>query len=478
MGRPQTRNNFLERQNKHEDFMNRIHRATVTDVHINKGTISVVIESFPYAREVLMPLVGLSMPPGGPGNAVNDGILSWGRYVPQTGDMVLVGFGTDGTCYSLGYHAVYYKGMDFVDEGKESRGGTGWGEASDRRMKPGYWDFRSSENCTLFLGNTAKVTSGPHSITLNKDTGDITTNTGLIVERYGEASEVRKGDARRFLLPTDSSETYIVSTATPDRTIAQNSAQESTDTVKFGTLAGVPIEVTKVSHGEVVDDLTKTAMIPSTYIPFLAGTQVRSLEAVKDPAGATDLYLRLVDNLGNFGVSALTATAFQWVTPLAAWNISNLSTTIVSTANISLTATTDISLSATTSVNLTAGGSLTELATGAITRTGSAITDTATAGAINSSSTLAYNLTAGATMTLTAPLINLLGLVTAGGTPLIKLTPDIAAAWGAYYVAAAAAWTALSANPVVSPDPATTAIFTTAAAAAAVMGPLLAAASS
>jgi hypothetical protein len=438
-------------------FFSSIHRARVTDVHIEKGTVDVLFDGVPYTREVLIPLLGLSYPPistssGTTETAETEEVAetesearlraistSWGRYIPQKGDMLLVGFDTNGEAYSLGYHAVFYQGFQYQDSLMADRGGIGWGQDSGKNLQPGDWDFKSSRMGALYLGDKAKLSSGPHSLLLDKTSGDATLTSGLVQDVYGESSIRRKGDARRFLLPTDGNETYIFSIIPGNNT---KTAQESLDAAKYSTLLGVEVELSRIHHGEVIDELTKTPMVPALNaslapLALLTGTGVRMLHSVKDPTGTIDYYISAVDDLGNYGVSAPLATGFVWSTPLAVWQITNLNTTHTSTGTYSLTAN-SLSLTSTTSLALS-GATLT---------------------AVGSTS-----------VSLTAPTIDALGTVSlgaTGGSPVLKADPAFAAAWSTYFTGAAAAWTALN---TLMPNPAFTAAGAAATALAALCQP-------
>ena len=323
-------NSFLMRKDEEASFMNRIHRARVTDVYVDKGTVNVLFDTLPYSRQITMPLLGLSVPPKISEDDKNYLRSSWGRYIPQVGDSLTIAFGADGTPYVIGYHAIFYGALDQYDIENEARGGIGWGISSGRpALKPGDWDFMSSRNCTLYLGDRAKLSAGPHSIVLNKPSGDITTTTTLNIGRYGERSESRQGGARRRVLPTDQDETDIYSSR-------GGIAQEFNSVVKYGGLTPDGTEIARTSIGDVIDEVT--------FLPMLgeASSLVRKLESFKDNTGAVEVYNEKIDTGGNAVVEANTATKFSWSTPVAAWNIENLSTDISSTSSINITA--DISI--------------------------------------------------------------------------------------------------------------------------------------
>ncbi len=336
---------FLRRKDQEDSFLKQLHRARVTDVFVDEGTVNVLFEKLPYSRKVTIPLMGLSVPPKRNETDKNYLRASWGRYIPQQGDILLIGFGTDGTPYALGYHAIFYGGLKQYDETNEARGGIGWGEASGRAaLRPGDWDFKSSRNSTLYLGDRAKLASGPHSIIVNKPSGDITTTTLLNIGRFGEYSETREGSARRLVLVTDQDESYIPSAR-------GGTAQEINDVVRFGSLIPGGTEIARRSIGDVIDE--------STFLPMIgeAGTFVREYENYKDLSGVLSVYEKKIDTGGNQSVDATIATSFGWSTPLASWDISNLSTKIESSTFMELSGLT-VSLSADTQMSLDAGTNL------------------------------------------------------------------------------------------------------------------------
>lgn len=347
---PENYNLYKKRQ--HEAFLSAIHRARVTDVHINKGTVNVVFDRLPYSREVTFPLVGLSVPTTEDGGKSS----SWGRYIPQEGDMLLVGLDSNGDCFALGYHAVYYQGLTQLDDDNADRGGIGWGEAAGKSVKPGDWDFASSRGCFFYMGDKAQLKSGPFTITLDKTKGDLTTKGQLLLDSYGEGSELRAGGARRQILPTDPSETPILDPTSG----GTRNLQEWTNIVKAGSATNpAGLERARYSMGEVISEETYTLMVPATDVTALSaltGTGVRHYRSAKDTAmGVTPVFDEIVDDVGNYGISAPTAVAFQWVTPSATWSVTNATTTItassafsVSSPSITLTGGTNASVVAPT----------------------------------------------------------------------------------------------------------------------------------
>lgn len=362
MGRLRTTPGFHERmRNQHRAFFSSIHRATVIDTSsaVTKGTVDARIEGSDVTlSDMLAPLMSFSIPPKGKLptgeiNTVDDNGASaaWGRYIPQVGDVLLVGFDTNGEPYALGYHATFFGAMDIKDKQASARGGIGWGVESDVKLKPGDWDFISKRNGRLMLTDKVHLSSGPHTFTLDQSAGAATLTSTLAVTQYGEASKELQGSVRRFILPTDTTETEIYG-------IFGSVAQESTNIVKRGSLV-VPggFEMARTSIGEVIDETTFLPMVPAVTYPALnklVGTGTRIFRSVKDPVGKTDFFTEIVDDLGNYGLSATTATALQWATPLSTWTVLNASTDWTSSTGFSVTTLGALDLTATAGATITA----------------------------------------------------------------------------------------------------------------------------
>jgi len=304
-------------------------------------------------------LVGLSAPPSltEEGKA-NFKQASWGRYIPQVGDMMLVAFGANMELYALGYTAVFYPGFDIADEQNETTGGIGWGDISAKEMKPGDWDFKSARNASLYLGEKAKIASGTCSSTYNQSTQDITNTATLHMDKSGSSTRLF-GAVRRFLLPTDSEETYVPS----GRGITY--AQEHTTSVKWDGIPG-GAELARLSMGDVMDDSIPSVMLKlSTF-----GQPTRRHFSANDFSGLVPVYDEITDCLGNYEVLSVTGTNFMWTTALASWNITNLNTTLNSSAAISLTSGAAMTLNSGAALSLTSTGNT--VITAPVTQIGSA----------------------------------------------------------------------------------------------------------
>ena len=339
-------NSFAKRRNDEASFFRHVHRARITDVHVDKGTINVQFERLDFGREITIPFMGLSIPPQTSETDKNYLRASWGRYIPQVGDIVLVAFGPDGAPYALGYHTISYESFDFFDLVNDSRGGIGWGDSSGRTMlKPGDWDWRSARGSALYLGDRASLSAGPHGISINKPTADITTATTLAIGKFGTGTETRQGGARRRVLPTDTNETDIYNSTGAV-------AQEVNYSVKIGPIPG-GTEIARESFGDVIDETTFQPMLGES------GQFVRRFTLLKDISGLLDVFTQKIDTGGNSVTEAQTAIKFSWNTPVAAWDVKNLSTKIESTSTIDIKATGVMTLEATGAATLKSSASVT-----------------------------------------------------------------------------------------------------------------------
>jgi hypothetical protein len=373
------------------------------------------MESTSGTAEALFPLLGLSAPLEG--DSANYNKASWGRYIPQVGDMVLVGIAPNRKVHILGYSAVYYKDFDIQDEDSIDVGGIGWGTVAGREVKPGDWDFKSSRGSYLYLGDRAVIGSTSCKSIYNQSTNDIT-NTALIIVNNASASDIRYGAVRRKQLPTDREESLIISSR-------GTAAQEYTAATRWNPGTG-PVDLAYISQGDVVEEQGGASFIKLSP----SALPVRRWEYSQDITGLLTTHDKVIDSNGNSFVTAALASVFSFSTPLAAWSITNLSTTI------------------------TSSGATTHSAGGAYNITAPTITATAASAA-----------------NVLAPMVSLGNTV--GSLPFVKITPTLATVWTTYFTSAAAAWTKLSTNPTVSPDPATATIYTTAAAGATAMAAAL-----
>lgn len=330
-------NSFLLRDQAHRNAKAAIHRAIVTDVHVEKGTVSVRLEDIPHVAEVGFPLMGFSIPPlpksqveAGAGT-VDFSLSSWGRYIPQVRDIIYVAFGMNGNLHALGYSSVFYGSVERKSYEEEDSGGLGWGEASGTKVESGDWDFKSSRGSVLYLGDKAKIGSTNCVTTFNCFTGDIITESPLTITNAG-ASEHRFGSVRRKVLPTDAQEEYMYSPR------GGTKCQEWSAVVRWESPPS-GLDLAGFSFGDVIEDLGGSYKI-KTSPKFL--TTRRYFYSVSE-AGTGTTYEESVDSNGNYYVDSLTSVESKWTMPLSAWSVTNLSTEITSSQSFSaiVTTTTD-----------------------------------------------------------------------------------------------------------------------------------------
>lgn len=348
---------FDKRARDHEALFNSIHRARVTELFIDEGTIAVTLENVAYSAKVTIPLLGLSAPPSltEPSRA-DFKSASWGRYIPQVGDLILVGFGSNGDLYALGYSAIFYKGFNIADISDEDTGGVGWGDVSAKTLHPGDWDFRSSRRSTLYLGEKASLTAGPYTIDINQPTKDITISTPLLIGSIG-SSRLLYGVAERFVLPTDDEPTAITTSR------AGKVAQEATIKVKWDGGPTDGQELATWSIGDVIDDDGSAASIRLSNAS--SPQPVRRYFNSVDSTGYINSFTEIVDSNGNYEVSSTLASEFKWDTTLAAWEINNLSLSWTATDAIEFSSNTTITLTGTAGVVLDSSATIQFGGTGA-----------------------------------------------------------------------------------------------------------------
>ena len=343
-----------------ESVYSKINRVQVTDVNVEKGTVSITFLNLSVSTTATIPLLGLSCPPDAVNRRDRDYTSAgWGRYIPQVGDVMIGAYGTDGTFHLFGYSTSYYTSYTVVDSAKESKGGIGWSSASGKTLKPGDWDFKSSRGCMFYLGDKINLSSSNCAITLDQTAQETVISSPLLVGA-ASSSQTRYGSVKRRALATDTSESYITIAAdvsNPSR--VSTVAQEYTVEINWGSGEATRPPGGRVAYfaiGDVVDDLSPTAGV--TGYDLLQGDNgpVRYIFYLPNAADPTDnlkTYLETVDALGNYSLESSIATSFKWSTPLASWEVSNLSTEITSTGTFDVTST-GLSLTSNSTMDLSA----------------------------------------------------------------------------------------------------------------------------
>lgn len=356
-----TTSTILEDRRLHREYYSSVHQVQVTDLHLEQGTITVKFLDGGNPRTIPIPLVGFSAPNQTSEGEKNYLRFSWGVYLPQLDDILLVAFDPMGTAYSLGFSTIDFSVMQRFDDANEPQGGIGWGDSSGKRLRPGDWTFKSARGCAFYMGDRISLTAGSHSIVLDKPQQEVRIQSDLVHQRYGGASESRSGSVRRILVPgVDTTETLIYDT------IFGSVAQEHSHYVRRGAITAPTPDgflMVRTSEGEVVDDLTAQIVPPATLVPELKtalnGTGGRILRMVMDDAtGAVPMWTSLVDNLGNWGVSAKTAVGFQWFTPAATWTVLNNTVSWTTASKYDLTVGLDYTITVGGKMAVTVGSTL------------------------------------------------------------------------------------------------------------------------
>jgi len=320
---------FKARVDNNNVLFSSLHRAHITDVNIEKGTVKISLEAIRYDAEITMPMLAMSYDKNSiVNNRVDATKFSWGRYIPQIGDIIVVGFGPTGELFAISSMPMNFGYFNVADQDQlnQEKGGTGWSKISRGELKPGDWDFKSSRNSTFYLGDRAKLASGVASFTATSNDQTANISAPLISQNFGP-SYSRYGAAKRQILPTES-ETYIF--AIP---VVKYAQEYSIYANTSSAVPGVSNQLARLTLGDVVDDLTKQVKIP-TINPAMP---LRYYFSTFDSTYLMSAYEASIDALGNKSEDALLATNMKWNTPLAAWDVTNLSTSFLSTTEFSVT---------------------------------------------------------------------------------------------------------------------------------------------
>ena len=357
------------------DIYSKINMVQVVEVNLEDGTVKVSFLNLSLQTSATIPLLGLSLPPDKANPTVRDYTSAgWGRYIPQVGDIMLGAYSTDGTLHLFGYSTSYYSSYDVTDQAKESKGGIGWGKSSGKTLKPGDWDFKSARGCMFYMGDKINLSSSNCSMVLNQNSQDINISTPLLIESIS-SSYKRFGAVRRKVYPTDSAESYMaISDIINPVRVAGSVAQEFTVDLRWGSGSSLQPPGGSLAYlaiGDVVDDLNPT--VAATGYSLLEGDSAPiryyfHLPNAIDPTDTLKAYAETIDALGNYEVQSNRATLFKWNTPLAAWEISNLSTEMSSTTTFDISSVGNMSLASsggtmdiTSAMDMTASSTLNAL---------------------------------------------------------------------------------------------------------------------
>ena len=229
-----------------DTFLRGIQRAVIESVDTKSGKCTLSFESTPATRaNVGIPLLHMSI--SGAGERRKS---SWSRRMPSPGDVVLVGFDSNGTPRIVGYDQPSYDILSTLHiEEPFTYGDLVSGEFDDRSSGGAY--IRGKATGDLYLAG------GLSSLTLSKDRYEVACRTGL--HRIQCMSSVRRfGEVKRSPIPFLSENEAKPGIGIPPLanpvTGSMPSLVEDTLDLK-SSLPGSPLgqAVCFVSHGNVMD---------------------------------------------------------------------------------------------------------------------------------------------------------------------------------------------------------------------------------
>jgi hypothetical protein len=298
-------------QQDEEEVKHRIHIGQIITVDTLNGRVTVRSATTNEEWTLQIPLYGFSI------NGIKS---SWIRYMPQRGDYVKIGFGPDNSPEILAY-AAFGEELDPGDDERRAGGknvpprqgayatirrqakaGTNNLGNIFRELREGEWDMRSYGGAEVFASRNGTLTlagGGGASIRLIKERGEICSRTSLNVYS-NDGVEVRFGNVRRKLLPTDTSESDV--TTNPSGAAG---AKEWKVRVAFKTppLGTPELALYEHIYGDVRDG--------SGFPELLSGAPLRSRSTWSDAGGISDTLSVKVDAFGNVevqqGIFALTS---------------------------------------------------------------------------------------------------------------------------------------------------------------------------
>lgn len=170
-------------------FLNRIQRAMIVDIDRSKGTCTVEFDSTPGERSgVNLPFYVHASVPG------KRSKTAWSRFMPQVGDMVLVGFDSNSIVRIVGYDMLSYETITNI---QNEEGKFGWND-----LKSGEFDVKSSGGAYIRGEATGLLylAGGMTSIQLDKKNQEIRKTAPTIKETSNMCS-FRRGIVKRSPAP-------------------------------------------------------------------------------------------------------------------------------------------------------------------------------------------------------------------------------------------------------------------------------------
>jgi len=253
--------------------------GTITAVNTRDGTVHVSLEDggLGVRPGIQIPIFQFSY---------MRGTSSWFRFMPQRGDRITLVRNLNGRFHIVNYECLNYRQLANEDEG---------GQLLFRELKEGEYEIRSSGAAAIFgsKDGTLRLAGGPATITISRP--DMSIEADATLHKVTSlACQIRFGEVRRLLLPTDLDETALA-----------GGTQREYRLVVAKDAGVVDIPMVDVKVGDVVDDA-------APFAPTIGsgGGPLRAHVRVYDAAGATVVYDLEVDALGNVeATQASTAAA-------------------------------------------------------------------------------------------------------------------------------------------------------------------------
>lgn len=258
--------------------------GTIASVDTRRGIVGVRLgRGVGYRPDVKLPMFQLSF---------NLTKSSWFRFMPQVGDNVTLVQNVDGSMHIVNYECLNYEQLANADAQDEFL---------FRELQQGEFEVRSSGFATIFGSKTGtlRLAGGPAVLTLNRK--DQAADLSAPFIRMGALScEIRFGEVRRRVLPTDFEETGMPGGTGTFREFRLVVAKDA---------GPVALPMVEVALGDV---LTET---PPAYPLALSGfgTPLRARATIKDPTGLLNLFGLQVDSAGNLEVRQAAISGGQMV---------------------------------------------------------------------------------------------------------------------------------------------------------------------
>lgn len=172
-----------------DKFLGRIQRATIVSVDTKGGTCTIAFESTPGQRTgVNIPVGFLTLGADGTRN-----LSAWSRYMPLVGDIVLVGFDSNGLPRIMGYDYISYQtiaNLNVTDN------------FGFNALQSGEFDMMSLGGAYIKgdVAGTLSLFGGIQSIRLDKKARQMNLTSSL-VRSASDNSVFRQGVVRRSVIP-------------------------------------------------------------------------------------------------------------------------------------------------------------------------------------------------------------------------------------------------------------------------------------